>query len=152
MIRAASWNQSSLLSRSVWLSCVSANLPQTAYLLVLCVDFCRIAFFLFFIQIFWVVRWLRMTCYVCATLSTAFHGAATIAQLVFAIPRPGQTWAQHILDPITQKEQTLAIPLAAVGFSIDVIIFLLPIRVVSEMRLHGWERLKAYLMFGTGAV
>ena len=114
--------------------------------------FIKLSFFLFYLQIFWLVRWFRICCYIGIFVTCAFHGGATITQLVFAVPRSGQTWATHLLSPITLRQATLAVPMSAVGLGVDIVLFVLPIRVVMQMRLNGWERMRAYLMFGTGAL
>lgn len=112
--------------------------------------FTKLTFFLFYFQVFRPLRWLRVSVYIGATLTCAFYGAATITQIVFEAPSPGQTWLEVALSKRSTKPNILAIPLAAVGLGIDIVLLILPIVAVASLHLPTKRKIGVMFIFTFG--
>lgn len=102
--------------------------------------FIKLSFFLFYYQVFQPLRWLRISVYFGAILTCAFYGAATIAQLILATPKPGQTWINLMLS----------VPLSAVGLGIDIVLLAMPIGAVSRLQLPTKRKIGILSIFMFG--
>ena len=103
-------------------------------------------------QIFWPLRWLRMSIYSGAILSTLFYIGATIALFVLTTPRPGENWVVSILSKREQMVSKLAIPISSMGLAIDVLLLILPSVAVYKLQLHNTRKIGLMLIFSTGFV
>ena len=112
--------------------------------------FIKLTFFLLYIQIFQPMRWLRISSYVNATALCAFYGASTVAQVIFATPRPSETWASHLVSSENAKGKILSVPLSAVGLFFDIVILILPIAGVMRLQLPTRRKIGVLLIFLTG--
>ena len=115
------------------------NCPQPSYIMTILASptllFIKMSFFLFYYQVFRPLRWLRISVYFGATLTCAFYGAATIAQLILATPKPAQTWIDFMLSGGSRKFNILSVPLSAVGLGVDIVLLAMPIGAVSRLQL-----------------
>ena len=123
---------------------IASGLTQTALL------FIKLTFFLFYYQLFKSLRWIRLSVYIGATLSSAFYGASTIANFVFTTPRHGETWVEHFVSPEQQKGTVLSVPLSAVGLAIDVVLLALPIKAVIGLQLSPKKKTGVLCIFMFG--
>lgn len=112
--------------------------------------FTKVTFFLFYFQVFRPLRWLRVLVYIGATLTCAFYGAATIAQIVFEAPSPGETWLEVALSKRSTKPNILSIPLAAVGLGIDIVLLILPLVAVASLHLQIRRKIGVMFIFMFG--
>ena len=96
------------------------------------------------------MRWLRISSYVNAIALCAFYGACTVAQMVFATPRPSETWVSHLVSSEEMKATRLSVPLSAVGLFFDIVILLLPIAGVMRLQLPTRRKIGIMLIFLTG--
>ena len=71
-------------------------------------------------------------------------------QAVFTIPRPGQTWAEHLLTNDENKAYLLLIPTSAVGLGIDIVLFVMPIRAVLGLQLPTKQKIGVISIFMFG--
>ena len=140
---------------SLW-SCLemSTNTAQTSAITVMIAPitllFIKLTFFLLYFQVFRPLRWLRVTVYIGATLTCAFYGAASIAQIVFSAPKPGQSWIEHTLSGTTLHAEVLAIPLSAVGLGIDIVLLVMPIVAIMGLQLPKKRKIGIMLIFMFG--
>lgn len=88
--------------------------------------------------------------YIGATLTCAFYGAATIAQIVFEAPSPGETWLEVALSKRSTKPNILSIPLAAVGLGIDIVLLILPLVAVASLHLQIRRKIGVMFIFMFG--
>ncbi|KAF6238584.1 hypothetical protein HO173_003089 [Letharia columbiana] len=132
----------------------SFDTAQTSAIIVflapLTLLFTKLTFFLLYFQVFRPLRWLRVSVYIGATLTCAFYGAASIAQLVFSVPRPGQTWLEHALSGEFNKADVLSVPLSAVGLGIDIALLVMPIAAVMRLQLPTKRKIGVLFIFMFG--
>ncbi|CAF9943010.1 MAG: hypothetical protein ALECFALPRED_010428, partial [Alectoria fallacina] len=112
--------------------------------------FIKLTFFLLYFQVFRPLRWLRISVYIGATVTCVFYGAASIAQIVFSTPRPGQTWLEHDFSGEGDKGQVLAVPLAGVGLGIDIALLVMPIAAVMGLQLPTKRKIGVMFIFMFG--
>lgn len=112
--------------------------------------FTKLTFFLFYFQIFWPLRWLRVSVYIGATLTCIFYGAATIAQIAFEAPSPGETWLEVALSKRFTKTEILAVPFGAVGLVIDIVLLILPLVAVASLHLPPKRKIGVMFIFMFG--
>lgn len=98
------------------------------------------------------MRWMRISIYIGATLTTSFYMGATIALFALATPRTGESWAANIQTERQERAGDLAIPISSMGLVIDTVLFILPSVAVSQLQLHTNRKFGLMLMFGTGLV
>lgn len=94
-----------------------------------------------------------MSVYVGATLTCAFHGAASVTQIVFVFPKPPQTWLEHDFSGAAgqaAKANALAVPLAAVGLAIDIALLVMPIGAVAGLQLPTKRKIGILFIFMFG--
>ena len=106
--------------------------------------FAKLTFFLMYFHIFWPLRWLRVTVYVGASLTCAFYGAVSVAQVVLLTPRYGQTWLEHSLSKESRKDQVLYVYIAAVGLGFDILLLVMPLVAVLGLQKPK-QRKKGFL-------
>ena len=127
---------------------------QTSSIIVMFMPFAllftKLTFFLLYFQVFRPLRWLRISAYLGAVLTCAFYGAATIAQIVFEVPKHGETWLEYALSGKSNKGTTLSIPLAAVGLGIDIVLLVMPIAAVVGLQLPKKRKMGIIFIFMFG--
>ena len=96
------------------------------------------------------MRWLRIGAIVGAVVTTLFYVSFTIMLFVFSTPRLGQTFVAHLQTGEYFKSITVSIPMAAVGFAIDLYILILPIAGVYQLKLSTRRKIEVSLVFMTG--
>ena len=133
---------------------ISINTAKTSAILVMIAPitllFIKLTFFLLYYQVFRPLRWLRVVVYIGATLTCAFYGAASIAQIVFSAPKPGQSWVEHTLSGTTLHAEVLAIPLSSVGLGIDIVLLVMPIIAIMGLQLPTKRKIGIMLIFMFG--
>ena len=112
--------------------------------------FTKLTFFLLYFQVFRPLRWLRISIYIGTVLTCAFYGAATIAQIVFQVPKRGETWPEHALSGESSKSNMLALPMMAVGLGIDIILLVMPIAAVIGLQLPKKRKMGIIFIFMFG--
>ena len=112
--------------------------------------FIKVTFLLLYFQVFRPLRWLRISVYIGAPLICAFYGAATIAQMVFSLPRPSQTWLQHAFSEDELKAEILSVPQSAVGLGIDIVLLVIPIVAVIGLQLPTKRKIGVMIIFMFG--
>lgn len=112
--------------------------------------FIKLTFFLFYYQVFKPLRWIRISACIGAVCTVNFYGAATIAQLIFSTPRPGESLLDHFLSGENKKGLKLAVPLSAVGLGIDIVLLVMPIRAVLRLQLPTKQKIGVVSIFMFG--
>lgn len=112
--------------------------------------FTKLTLFLLYFQVFRPLRWLRISVYIGAILTCAFYGATTITQIVFEVPKHGDTWLDYALSKDNSKGSILSVPLAAVGLGIDIILLVMPIAAVVGLQLPTKRKLGIVFIFMFG--
>lgn len=112
--------------------------------------FIKNTFFLFYLQVFKPMRWLRISAYVGILVTTTFYLGMTGVQFAFATPRRGEGWFAHELTSNEHWVVVLSVPQSAVGLVIDLYILVLPLIAVSQLQLATRRRFGVILVFMTG--
>lgn len=112
--------------------------------------FTKLTFFLLYFQVFRPLRWLRISASIGAVLTCAFYGAATIAQIVFEVPKHGETWVEDALSEDYWKGNVLSIPISAVGLGIDIVLLIMPIAAVIGLQLPTKRKIGIIFIFMFG--
>ena len=95
------------------------------------------------------MRWLRISVYIGATITTLFYGAVTIVLLVYETPR-NSSWSAWELNPEQSKSVNVSIPTGAVGLAIDTFLLLLPIPAVFKLEMPTRRKFGVLVIFMTG--
>lgn len=112
----------------------------------------KLTFFLLYLQLFWPMRWLRISVYVSATLTTAFYLGISIACFALATPRSGEIWITSSFSHHNSLQAGFAVPVSCVGLLIDVCLLVLPSIAVYKLQLHITQRIGLMLIFSTGSM
>lgn len=112
--------------------------------------FTKLTFFLLYFQVFWLLKWLRITVYIGVTLTCAFYGAVSVAQIVLLTPRHGETWLEHSFSKDSQRDQVLSVYLAAIGLGFDILLLVMPLVAVLELRMPKQRKMGVLFIFSIG--
>ena len=104
----------------------------------------KLTFFIMYFQVFWPLRWLRITVYIGAVLTCIFYGAISVAQAVLLTPRHGETWFEHSLSDKCRKAQVLYVYRGAIGLGFDLLLLIMPLIAVLELQKPK-QRQKGFL-------
>ncbi|KAL9049450.1 MAG: hypothetical protein Q9162_007217 [Coniocarpon cinnabarinum] len=112
--------------------------------------FIKLAFFLFYLDVFWPQRWFRFACHAGAIFTALFYIAATIVMLALTTPHSDESWEGHGLSSDQSKALDFTVASSAVGFVIDLYLIILPTAAVSQLKLPFQKKVGASVMFLTG--
>ncbi len=112
--------------------------------------FLKDTFFIMYLHIFGPLRWLRICAYTGAATTTAFYISMTVAAFIFATPRRGETWPEHLITKEELRAVTLPVPTSSFGVVIDLVILLLPIIAVMQLQLPTRRKIGLICIFMTG--
>ena len=134
---------------------ILANISlQTGYIMQVTgsatLGFIKLAIFLFYLHIFWPLKWCRWAIYIGASLSSAFYLSMTIVQFYFMTPRPGETLAKHFAGPMAAEVTKLSIPTSSVGLAIDILLLIIPLRAVVQLQMTKKKKIRLCLTFLVG--
>lgn len=110
----------------------------------------KATFFLFYLQIFRPVKYLRIANYVGLTITILSMTAFMVAQLVYLTPAPGMSWFEQQTSSHATAAIKLSYPVASVSLAMDVLIFVIPIIGVSNLKLSTRRKFGVILVFLTG--
>lgn len=96
------------------------------------------------------MRWLRISTYIGALVTTCFYLGMSVAQIVFVTPSRGETLFSHLTTGSQNSSLALTIPSSAVGLAIDLYILVLPVVAVSQLQLPTRRKIGVILVFMTG--
>ena len=112
--------------------------------------FVKITFFILYWNIFKPFRWLKFSIIGGAIVVTGVYTACTLASLIGATPRAGQSWIASSASSRAAIGIRISIPLAAWALASDVFILLLPISGVLRLQLSPKKRFGLLMVFMTG--
>lgn len=111
----------------------------------------KVTIFLTYIELFANLKRIRILCILGGLTTGAFYLAIFIASCVLSFPHGNETFASHILTDAPFHIENISYPVAAVGLTIDLYLFVVPL--VAVCRMKGWKRPKkigAALIFAIG--
>lgn len=83
-------------------------------------------------------------------LTAAYYLAVSIVLFVFATPRPGESFAHHVLVPKNSDFQVLIVPTGAIGLAVDIYLFVLPLKAIWGVQLPRIKKVGVIVVFMTG--
>ena len=119
---------------------VSVLTPPTMF-------FIKVSFFIMYLDVFHLMRWLRISAYIGSIVTALFYGVMTVCMFIFATPAPHQTWVEHT----TTENQELTLDLSPIqsygGLAIDLYILILPILGVTRLQMSPRRKAGVILVF-----
>ncbi|TGO14764.1 hypothetical protein BTUL_0048g00020 [Botrytis tulipae] len=112
----------------------------------------KLTIWLTYIEIFTSMRWVRISCYIGAAITSLWYFPVVIATLVWTTPPHGDNFVYSLISDGIFTTQKLTIPIAAVGLAIDVFLFIIPLLAVSKLHMATRKKLGVGLIFATGAL
>lgn len=112
----------------------------------------KLTIWLTYIEIFASMRWVRISCYIGAAITSLWYFPVAIATLVWTTPPHGENFVYSIVSDGIFTTRKLTIPIAAVGLAIDVFLFVIPLLAVSKLHMATKKKLGVGLIFATGAL
>ena len=103
-----------------------------------------------YLNIFKVLRWMRIAVYVGLVLLSGFYGAIAILGTYFMSPNSNEDWTDVFTPTNYCKVETISIPSAVLGVAFDIFILILPIVAVSQLKLPTDKKAGAILISATG--
>ncbi|KAF2441044.1 hypothetical protein P171DRAFT_488618 [Karstenula rhodostoma CBS 690.94] len=100
--------------------------------------FLKATFFILYLQLFYQLRWMRVSAAVGLSVSVAAYTAFTVATLYLSVMRKIMVYGM------------VAIPISAFGLASDITILLLPIIAVANLNVSRRKKLGAVLIFLSG--
>lgn len=110
----------------------------------------KIAIFALYLQVFRPFKWMRICVYIGSAITTVFYLVATIGFIYLTVKKPGESWQMHAISKESMLVQRLFIPHRAVGLAIDLFLFILPLKAVSDLHLPLQKRLEVMVVFLMG--
>ncbi|KAG9237431.1 hypothetical protein BJ875DRAFT_453923 [Amylocarpus encephaloides] len=142
------WDISVLMAIQPWFAWTLYVINWFATLIL---PFTKITFFIFYLQIFRPLRWVRVCCFIGIGFTTVSFTGLWIAQMVCTTPHRGQSWLEMYQDPrYLVALNYLSIPIAATSFAVDCFTFVIPLAAVSQLKLSPRRKFGVVLVFLTG--
>lgn len=114
--------------------------------------FLKDTFFIMYLNIFGPLRWLRICAYTSAAVTTVFYISVAVTMFVFATPRHGDTWSEHLFSKEELRSAHLPVPISSFGVVVDLVILLLPIIAVMQLQLPTRRKVGLICIFMTGSL
>ncbi|KAI9642374.1 hypothetical protein NHQ30_009178 [Ciborinia camelliae] len=114
--------------------------------------FVKITIFLTYIELFSRARWIKISCWIGASLSGAFYIAIVVASVILQFPHGHETYVEHLFSADSNRAIKLSIPTAAVGMVIDIYLFIVPLVAVSSLNMKRRKKIGVASLFATGFV
>ena len=72
--------------------------------------------------------------------------------MYFTAPSPGMTWQESFGTEKYYRTFDVVMPLCTIGFTLDVVIFVLPMAAVYNLQLNTRKKVGVLVLFATGGV
>lgn len=108
--------------------------------------------FIQYYSLFWPLRWVRISVWVGASISTLFYTATSIAAFVLNSPWPGQSMMDDILSWHYAAFSRFSIAIGVIGMMVDVYLLILPIKAVFGLKMRTGKKIGLTIVFLTGTL
>ncbi|KAL8785763.1 MAG: hypothetical protein Q9195_008506 [Heterodermia aff. obscurata] len=108
--------------------------------------------FIQYYALFWPLRWVRISVWVGATISTVFYIAISIVGFILTSPWPGESMLDDILSSHYSLFSRFSIPIGTIGMLVDMCLLILPIKAVSTLKMRTGKKGALTVVFGTGTL
>lgn len=97
--------------------------------------FLKATFFIMYLDIFYLMRWLKISAYIGGIITALFYGTMTVCYFIFATPGRHETWVEHQTARGQRLDLDVSVPQSCVGLVIDLYILVLPILGVAKLQI-----------------
>lgn len=108
--------------------------------------------FIQYYALFWPLRWVRISVWIGATLSTVYYAAISIVAFVLASPWPGESMLEGILSWHSTAYARFSTTTFVIGMLVDIYLLVLPIKAVSTLRMRTRKKIGVVVVFLTGTL
>ncbi len=112
--------------------------------------FIKVSFFIMYLDVFHLMRWLRISAYIGGVVTALFCGAMTVCMFILGTPAPHQTLVEHATTHDEAIILNFSVPQSCVGLVIDLYILILPILGVSRLQMSPRRKVGVILVFLSG--
>lgn len=98
------------------------------------------------------LRWVRISVWTGATISTLFYAPITIVAFVLNSPWPGETFFEGQLSWHYLEFSKFSIPTGVIGMLVDWYLFILPIPAVLNLQMSTAKKIGILVIFMTGGL
>lgn len=108
--------------------------------------------FIQYYAIFWPLRWVRISVWIGASLSTLFYTTISIVAFVLNSPWLGESMLDGILSWHYNAFSRFSIPIGVIGMLVDSCLLVLPIKAVSTLNMRTAKKIGLIVIFLTGTL
>lgn len=108
--------------------------------------------FIQYYSLFWPLRWVRISVWIGATISTIFYIVCAIAGFILNSPWPGESMLEDILSQHYSTFSRFSPAIGVVGMLVDLYLLILPIKAVMGLNMRTSKKVGLAVVFLTGAV
>jgi hypothetical protein len=112
----------------------------------------KLSLFIQYYLLFNVIRYVRISVYIGASLSATFYTAVTIVGFVLNSPWPGESILATILSWHYFKFAEFSIATGVIGMLVDLTLLILPMPAVWQLNLSITRKIGVMLIFMTGGL
>ena len=112
--------------------------------------FAKAALFLLYYRLFALDHWTKISIYFGIGITSCFYLATLIAQLVFCIPRPHESWTSMTCVERCSRGEGLGDVHGVFGLVSDLYIFILPLPVLYRLQMSLKKKIGVIATFLTG--
>ncbi|OTB08686.1 hypothetical protein M426DRAFT_262156 [Hypoxylon sp. CI-4A] len=103
-------------------------------------------------QLFMVYKKMRIAITIGLIVNLMVYSIPMIVEVCFWIPRKGETWDDASLELRVDKLTIVGLLVGALIFVLDIYIFILPLPLISRIKVQHRSRVKLFLVFGTAFI
>ncbi|KAL8937600.1 MAG: hypothetical protein Q9216_004340 [Gyalolechia sp. 2 TL-2023] len=148
------------LGRHIWDVTVGKSLNQaslaqnyiTTVMAVPSLGLIKSSLFIQYYSLFWPLRWVRISVWIGASISTLFYTACSIAAFILNSPWPGESLLDAVLSWHYSAFSRFSIAIGVVGMLVDLYLLILPIKAVLGLNMRLGKKIGLTVVFLTGAV
>lgn len=100
-----------------------------------------------YLDVFHLVRWLKISAYIGGIVTALFYGAMTLCTFIFTIPGRRQPRFEQQMTHREHLALDILMPQSCVGLAIDLYILILPILGVTRLQMSTRRKVGAVLVF-----
>ena len=109
--------------------------------------FTKATFFIMYLDIFHLMRWLKISAYIGGVFVILFYGSITVCLFISATPGRHETWTEQVQSPRQRLGLALGLAQACFGLVIDLYILVLPILGVTRLQMPTRRKVGIILIF-----
>lgn len=112
----------------------------------------KISLFLQYYALFKVVRYVKISIVLGASISAVFYITVSIVAFILTSPWPGEDFVETITTPHYLKFAEFSIPIGVIGTVLDCVLLVLPLPAIWQLHLSSKKKLGIALIFMTGGL